>query len=50
MQCVINEKIKCSKYFIFLVTMATKVGGVTRYEKSLFLGIFELLQPFPWPT
>ena len=33
-----NEKQKCSKYFIFLVTMATKVGGVARYEKkTLFL-------------
>ena len=37
---VSNEKIKCLKYFIFLVTMATKVGGVARYEKSLFFSIF----------
>ena len=49
MQCVSNEK-KSSKYFIFLVTMATKVGGVARYENSLFLSIFELLQPFPQRT
>ena len=41
-----NEKIKMFKYFVFLVTMATKVGGVARHEQSLFLGIFELLQPF----
>ena len=29
-----NEKIKKYRYFIFLVTMATKVGGVARYEKT----------------
>ena len=46
-----NEKIKCSKYFIVLVTMATKVGGVARFEKKiLFFSIFELLQPFPQRT
>ena len=38
---------KCSKYFIFLVTMATNVGGVARYEKKPLISIFELLQPFP---
>ena len=47
---VSNEKIKCSKYYIFLVTMATKVGGVARYEKKPILGNFELLQPFPQRT
>ena len=31
---VSNEKINCSKYFIFYVTMATKVGGVVMYEKK----------------
>ena len=37
MQYVSNEKNKKnSKYFIFLVTMAIKVGGVDRYEKNLF--------------
>ena len=45
-----EKKKKCSKYFIFLVTMATKVDGVDRYEKSLFFGIFELLQTFPQRT
>ena len=35
-----NEKIKMFKIFHFLVTMATKVGGVARYEKNLFFGIF----------
>ena len=49
MQCVINEK-KKFKIFFFLVTMSTKVGGVTKYEKILFLGVFELLQPFLYPT
>ena len=29
------KKIKMLKIFFSLVTMATKVGGVTRYEKSL---------------
>ena len=33
---VSNEKIKILKYFIFLVTMATKVGGVAMNEKRLF--------------
>ena len=31
---VSNEKIKMFKYFIFLVTMATEVGGVARYVKK----------------
>ena len=43
---VSNEKIKRSKYFIFLVTMATKVGGVAMYEKEPIFSFFELLQPF----
>ena len=47
---VSNEKIKMFQYFIVLVTMATKNGGVGRYEKSLFFGFFELLQPFPQRT
>ena len=35
-----NKKLKMFKYFIFLVTMATKVGGVGRYEKKpIFLAI-----------
>ena len=33
---VSNEKIKMFKYFIFLVTMATKVGGVARCEKKSY--------------
>ena len=41
------KKQKCLKYFISLVTMATKVVWVARYEKGLFFSIFELLQPFP---
>ena len=40
MQCVIYEKIKMLKIYHFLVTMATKVGGVTRYEKEPILGHF----------
>ena len=47
---VSNEKIKMFKYFIFLVTMATKIGVVARYVKSLFFGNFELLQLFPQRT
>ena len=35
MLAVSNEKIKIIKYFICLVTLATKVGGVARYEKKL---------------
>ena len=43
-----NEKNKKgSKYFIFLVTMATKVGGIARYEKSLFFGILSYYSHFP---
>ena len=30
--------------------MATKEGGVARYEKTSILGIYEILQPFPQPT
>ena len=47
---VSNEKIKMFKIFHFLVTMATKVGGVARYEEKPIFGIFELLHPFPHPT
>ena len=50
MQCVNNEKIKMFKIIHFFVTMATKAGGVVRYEKCLFLAFFELLQPFPKRT
>ena len=35
-----NEKIKMFKYFVFLVTMATKVGGVARYVKKPIFGHF----------
>ena len=47
MQCVSNEKLKCSKYFIFLVTMATKVGGVARYEKAYFLAFLNYYSHSP---
>ena len=36
MQCAINEKIKKLKIFHFVVTMATKVGGIARYKKAYF--------------
>ena len=47
---VSNEKIKIIKIFHFFVTMATKVVGVARYEKTYFFSIFELLQPFSQRT
>ena len=43
---VSNENI-VFKYFSFLVTMATKVGGVVRYEKSLFLAFWNCYSHSP---
>ena len=41
------KKQKCSKYFIFLVTMATKVGGVARYEKKPIFWHFRATTAIP---
>ena len=41
------KKQKCSKYFIFLITMATKVGGVARYEKKPIFWHFRATTAIP---
>ena len=50
MQGVSNEKIKIIKIFHFPCYHGNQIGGVARYEKSLFFSIFELLQPFSQRT
>ena len=46
MQCVINEKIKMPKIVQFLVTIATKVGGVTMYKNAYFYGFLNYYSHF----